>query len=276
MHKAAVQLTQSGRTELPKTSKELQSLPGFGAYTAGAVASIAYGLPEPAVDGNVVRVLTRQFGLQGVCDGAPARRTLAAVIPSLMPNGRASEFNQALFDVGATLCKPKSPLCDACPVSMTCVALKTSSIDQFPAPRKQPSLTAHVVAVARITDGDQVMLRQRSVSETRMPEFWEMPECWAPDETSARAGLIAAVKELGYEVSLAETAAVRVRHSITTHRLDCRLFEASHSARKDPPEWPASTKWMTRAELNGGELPVTTVTRKLISKWLRLSKETVR
>ena len=268
MHRAAVQLVQSGRTDLPGTREELQALPGLGPYTAGAIASIAFGLKEPAVDGNVVRVVTRHFGLTGLCDDARTRRKLASSIPPMMPDGRASEFTQSLFDVGATLCKPTKPLCESCPVSATCTALASDSIEAIPAPQQRRKSLAHVVAVALVSKGDRVLLRQRPKTESRMPSFWELPECWAADESAARADLKACLEEALGTVDLSNQTLARIRHTITTNLLDCRLIEAAATQTDQRPA-PHAMKWMTPAAIQGRTLPITTITRKLVSTWQR-------
>lgn len=273
MHRAAQQLLSEGKSELPSTLDELQQLPGLGAYTAGAVASIAFGEAAPAVDGNVVRVLTRHFGFSGMSDGAPARRDLSLLVPDMMPAGSASEFNQALFDVGAVLCTPRSPSCDACPVSSSCVANSTGRILEFPAPKERPTVVNHVVAVGIHELDGELLLVQRPVSSSKMPGFWELPEAWGSDEKQARETLTHRLIDLLGPAEMPESSVARVRHTITRNRLNCLLFPVSVCNCDVLNKLGASAKRLSPAEVMSGEIPVTTVTRKLLSKWMALSRK---
>jgi len=111
LHRAA----QACAGALPRTAAELRALPGFGPYTAAAVASLAFGEDVPLVDGNVARVLARLFALDG-----DARAGAWKIAPSLLPPGRSGEFNEALMELGATVCTPRSPRCERCPLREVC------------------------------------------------------------------------------------------------------------------------------------------------------------
>jgi A/G-specific adenine glycosylase len=120
---------------LPGDPELLRALPGVGAYSAGAIASIAFGLPEPIVDGNVVRVLTRVFGLSGDPTRGALKRRLWELARELVPAERPGDFNQALMELGATVCTPRSPGCAVCPLSSVCEARRSGSVER---PRSSP------------------------------------------------------------------------------------------------------------------------------------------
>ena len=116
----------------PETSAELRKLPGIGAYTAAAVAAIAFGEPVAAVDTNVQRVIARLHGLRD-----PARAEIEARVLAMLPAGRSGDFTQAMMDLGATICRPRSPLCGACPLAAQCIALASGEPEAYPAPRQR-------------------------------------------------------------------------------------------------------------------------------------------
>jgi A/G-specific adenine glycosylase len=127
--------------QLPSDVQALLALPGIGPYSAGAIASIAFGLPEPIVDGNVVRVLCRLFALAGDPARAPLKAELWRIARELVPKDKPSEFNQSLMELGATICTPSSPRCALCPVAKHCRALAQGKQRELPqlANRKAPT-----------------------------------------------------------------------------------------------------------------------------------------
>src|SRR5438093_5760054 len=117
LHAAAQSIVQRHGGEVPRSYDELESLPGIGPYTAGAVASIAFGLPVPAVDGNVTRVIARLFRIRSDVTRPNARRRIAELAADLVSVDRAGAFNQSMMELGATICTPTSPACERCRVA---------------------------------------------------------------------------------------------------------------------------------------------------------------
>jgi A/G-specific adenine glycosylase len=156
LHRAAKAVAAAGR--FPGTLEAWRALPGVGAYTAAAVASIAYGVPEPVVDGNVVRVLCRLRALR-LDPKAPA--TLArirALARPLVPTRNPGDFNQALMELGALVCTPRAPRCSACPLRTLCRAAASGTPEAFPrAPRRPPTRHVHLVA-AIVERGKKILL----------------------------------------------------------------------------------------------------------------------
>lgn len=143
----------------PQTAKELQKLPGIGPYTAGAVAALAFGEREAAVDGNVERVFSRLLALSGPWDDAKVR--IRAEVGQLVPEDRPAEFAEGLMDLGATICTPKRPNCLICPVSKLCKANKQGEAETYPIKQKKkpkPHRTGHVFL---LTDGEDILLERR-------------------------------------------------------------------------------------------------------------------
>ncbi|MBX3478962.1 MAG: A/G-specific adenine glycosylase [Caulobacter sp.] len=143
----------------PDTEAGLRALPGIGAYTAAAVAAIAFDRPANVVDGNVERVMSRLFAVEAPLPGV--KDELKALAASLVADDRPGDWAQALMDLGATVCKPKSPLCDRCPVSTHCAAFARGDQDSFPRKtKKAPRPRRHGVAYV-LTRGDEVALVRR-------------------------------------------------------------------------------------------------------------------
>ncbi len=153
LHKAAQVIVLSG---MPSTLAGLLELPGVGRYTAGAVASIAFGLPVPVVDGNVRRVLARWL-----CEQAPTDDWLWAYTEGFLERTRPGDWNQAIMELGATVCTPKSPSCASCPVSSQCCAFLNERVASIPAPKIR-SAVKEVKAVALvIANNGRYLLEQR-------------------------------------------------------------------------------------------------------------------
>jgi A/G-specific adenine glycosylase len=174
LHRAAQALLEKHGGRLPPEVEALGALPGFGRYTVGAVGSIAFGLPVPLVDGNVARVLARLFALEG-SPGNPAwERTLWRLAAALVVGERPGDWNQALMELGATVCRPEQPVCLLCPVRIHCRALASGRVDAIPAVRPRAHRRPLHLAVAVMRRGDAVLL-------VRRPEIglfgglWELP-----------------------------------------------------------------------------------------------------
>jgi A/G-specific adenine glycosylase len=121
----------------PSNYKDLSGLKGVGPYTAAAVASFAFGLPHAVVDGNVIRVLSRVFGISKPVDESSTKKEITALADQLLDKNNPADYNQALMDFGASICKPKAPLCHSCPLAVECVAFQSKQVDRLPVKGKK-------------------------------------------------------------------------------------------------------------------------------------------
>ena len=170
LHGAARMMRERFAGELPTDYATLRELPGVGDYTAGAVASIAFGRVEPAVDGNVKRVLARLHDLE-----EPAATELRARAAALVDPDRPGDFNQALMELGARVCTPRSPACNDCPIESVCLARARGTVALRPAPRKRPPVPAFdLVSVVVVDRGGRLLLRQRPEGGL-LAGMWEFP-----------------------------------------------------------------------------------------------------
>ncbi len=229
---------------VPARIEQLATLPGVGAYTLGAVASIAFGQAEVAVDGNVERVVARHRGLRTAIDGA-VRRTIRRTAGQWMERARPGDFNQALMELGATVCTPTSPDCERCPVAADCVARRqglTAVLPVRPKPRAAVDVESRVVLVL---DGAQALGHRIATGQANTGQV-ELPG----------GGMLASIDRADLAHALASTFGARlcvgdviatVRHAITNHRIVLRAHAAT-LRRRGTLQWfaiAASTPWTT-------------------------------
>jgi A/G-specific adenine glycosylase len=207
----------------PRDAASLAKLPGIGPYTAGALASIAFDAVEPLVDGNVARVLARLFRIEGDPRSGAARKAVWATAAQLLPRERPGDFNQALMELGATLCLPANPRCSACPLAHRCEAHRHSEVDRYPTPRPRPTPLAVRIAVGVVdAAGSIAVLRRREGG--RMAGLHDLPSC------ELRAGDDAAValsRHLAADHGIATLplrAIGTTRHAITHHRITLEVM----------------------------------------------------
>ena len=162
MQKTAQILVQENKGELPAQFDELIKLPGIGKYTAGAISSIAFGIPVPAVDGNVLRVITRITADERDISKDSVKQSIARDIQEIIPMRRAGDFNQALIELGAIVCVPNGPAkCKECPVAHLCEAREKDIIMELPKKAPKKARTIENKTVLLIKDGEKIAIRKR-------------------------------------------------------------------------------------------------------------------
>jgi len=212
LHAAAkvIALEHDGR--FPMTRREALALPGVGPYTAGAVLSIAYGLSEPLVDGNVIRVLCRLFAIEGDPAKGAAKAEVWRIADELVPREEsAGDWNQGLMELGATVCTARSPRCGECPVAERCAALASDRVEELPhlAARRAPlEVRLHVLLIRR---NGRLLLEQRPASG-RMAGLWQLPTIELENAGGARSGLFPAEWPDGARLKTGESLG-ELRHS---------------------------------------------------------------
>jgi len=221
LHRAARMVRERHGGALPADPDELKELPGVGDYTAGAVASIAFGAASPAVDGNARRVLCRLFDLPD-----PTAGELGELASALVDPDRPGAFNQALMELGARVCTPRGPACHECPVEGLCRARARGTVGERPAPKRRAPVREAEVAVAIPVDGAERTVVRRRPEDGLLGGMWEFPS--REVEGGAEAGEVAvrATGELG--VALDEGGEVRplepVPHAFSHLRVLYRPF----------------------------------------------------
>jgi A/G-specific adenine glycosylase len=252
MHKAAKVVVMDHRGVIPRTAEELRKLPGIGEYTSSAIASIAFGEPVAVVDGNVERVLLRVFPEDEKPPAAAAQiKWLRNRAANVLDTQRPGDFNQAMMELGATVCLPQRPLCLHCPVQQFCT---TRGEHQAPPPKKMRSRLIGYALLRRHGAGTvQVMLEQRPLSASLMPGMWELPEVAMLESDQERVELT-------------------VRHSITITNYQVRVLRfAEQEANLRFPPGENLRQWTRSSELS--TLPLTGLTRKVLQRLQIMTKE---
>lgn len=246
LHRGAQQVMAEFGGKMPDTLDCLRKLHGVGDYTAGAIASIAYGLPVPAVDGNVIRVISRLRGIRENVGAPSVKRLLTAEAAALVPAERPGDFNQALMDLGATVCVPGTPSCEKCPLSALCDAYQEGDAEDLPVlPRKDPPRPIdHDLCL--IFSGKRVLMRQRT--ETMLQGLWVFPMLEEHHDAEQLPALL--LKKLGLHVGDAAFAG-DARH-VFTHQVWLMKLYVLHT---DETAAPDGWRFVTAEEMDALTIP---------------------
>ena len=230
LHNGAKQVMADFDGVIPSTVEELRKISGIGPYTAGAIASIAFDQPVPAVDGNVIRVVSRLRGIRENVGVPSVRRALEGEAEALVPAARPGDFNQAMMDLGATICVPGTPACEKCPLQGCCDAFAAGDAEELPVlPRKNPPKVLDY-AVCLIFSGNRVLMRQRT--EAMLHGLWVFP--MMEGKPSLRQ-LPAAVKKLTKLAAANVKSAGEAKHVFTHQIWQMQLYTMSVPERVEAP-----------------------------------------
>ena len=208
---------------IPASAAELAALPGIGPYTAAAVASIAFDEAVPVLDGNAVRVLARRLAEGDDPGRAPVRRRLLAAAGELLDPARPGDSNQALMELGATLCSPRSPRCAECPLARGCAARAAGQPERYPRSRRRTATRRVRQVAALLEDADgRLLLVRRGEHEGVLPGLWEAPTVTAAGRGAAEDAL---ARRYGGRWKLGRPLA-RLRHGITFRAVELEARRA--------------------------------------------------
>jgi A/G-specific adenine glycosylase len=235
----------SGR--IPSDVTQLMMLPGIGRYTAGAIASLAFDRPAPILDGNVARVLCRLDGISGDPRTPDVRKTLWARAAQILPDARCGDFNSALMELGATVCTPRKPRCELCPVQRHCQALAMGMAERIPplaAAKARPLERRWVICIRR---NSRWLIEQRPLTG-RWARMWQFLTLPAQAGKPTPAGLFA---HCGVSVSQPHQIGL-ISHDLTHRRYEFSVFrcEAAGGKRAKPAASGGSRAWSTLAGLS--------------------------
>jgi A/G-specific adenine glycosylase len=239
--------------QLPRTRENILKLPGVGPYSAGAVLSIAFQEPEPLVDGNVIRVFSRLFVLRGNLKTGENHQKTWDIAQSLISTKRPGDFNQALMELGATLCLSEQPQCLLCPLYAYCEGAQRGIQHELPEMPKAQETVAVPMAAFLLEKKGKVLVKKRAENEKWLKGMWEFPSAEGKDLEEARLKL-----EKTYLVRIQPKPFKEVKHQITHHKVLLSLMPAA--AKKDI-KTGASLKWVDSEELK--ELPFSSAQNKL-------------
>lgn len=226
LQKGAQYLLAQHQGQLPQILAEILAVPGIGPYSAGAILSIAFGQAVPAVDGNVIRVFSRLLRLSTPFDKPQPRRELEQIVQTLIPAAAAGDFNQALMELGALICRPRQPLCQSCPVNKFCQAAANDTQVNYPVKGKKITVKTVTMAVFYLQSERGVLLQQQG-SKGIFRDLWCLP--WLAFESDLQTTL----RQLPFAVALSEQI-TEIEHILTHRRLLMRVFIGQADLKKLP------------------------------------------
>ncbi len=255
LHRAARTVVDEHGGVVPTDPDAFGALPGVGRYTVGAVLSSALDRRLPILDGNVIRVLSRIFAVEGAPDRSAVQRRLWGLAEAVLPARRPGDFNQALMDLGATLCTPTSPACPRCPLADACLALAEGRVDELPEPTKRATVRFEErVALLAVRSDGRFLLRRRPPTGL-LASLWELPSVEADGDAAD-----AAAEELCAEVGGGTAVACgAIEHRFSHRHWTVRVYRTTAGG-------DAEGRWVHAGEL--GALGVPTASRKAIDAGL--------
>jgi len=262
VHETARLITTHYGGVFPDTVEELQTLPGIGPYTAGAVVSLGYNKPAPILDGNVARLFSRLFGIADDLSRSATRRKFRGLSAELTPRRNPRPFNEGLMELGAVVCVPGVPHCSRCPLSRFCIALKDDRTAELPyRSAKRPVKELNLLGAAIVRSDGRVLLRQNPPDEL-LGGLWSIPQLNLGKEANfaeKRRILRRFLKNLGCPVDIAREPLGTVRHVLTHRILVIEVFSGRPTSTSFPPPW----HWLDPADQTP-PLALSAFTRKIL------------
>ena len=262
LHAAAKQIVADHAGSLPEEADQLRELPGIGRYTAGAVASIAFERPEPVVDGNVVRVLARWLGIRRDVGDKEIAARIWEEATALARGERPGDLNQAVMELGATVCTPRSPRCDDCPLARSCDARRVGDTETLPIKEKKVKVRRVRGVAVWLARRDRVLAVKREAGGL-LGGLWELPGGDLEPREKPEPG---AVRLLGEQLGV-EPGGVRragsVSHTFTHRELTLHLLRAELDGGRIRPKGLREHRWLAAGQVRS--LSTATVTRKALA-----------
>jgi A/G-specific adenine glycosylase len=247
LHQASKEIVTKHEGVFPRKYEAMRKLQGIGDYTAGAIASIAFEMKKPAVDGNVFRVFSRLFARDEDISVAKHKMIYEELVIETMGNAKPSQFNQAIMELGALICSPKSPKCGECPLELDCQASQLKTPEKFPVKTKKTKITAEQRRIYWVDDGNgRILIRQRT-EPGLLEKMWELPNT---------------LEEEPFLFISSEAFCFHTKH-IFSHR----IWHLSIYKAKVQNEIPGSYRWVPKEELN--HFPFATVFQNIIQQFLK-------
>ncbi|MDD3164279.1 MAG: A/G-specific adenine glycosylase [Oscillospiraceae bacterium] len=245
LKKAAMQIMDCHGGQFPRDYAQILALPGIGAYTAGAISSICFDAPTPAVDGNVLRVMSRVLASRDCIDELRVKNVLRARLAALYPAGRCGDFTQALMELGACVCVPNgAPHCARCPIAALCLAHSAGQETAYPVKKQKRARKSEDKTVFLLRCGDAIAMEKRPPSGL-LAGLWALPNL--PEKHDAQTALDQVSAWGAHPIQLVK--AVEATHIFTHIEWHMRCFEIECSEKCPQFDWPDSAARQTRYAL---------------------------
>jgi A/G-specific adenine glycosylase len=270
LHRAARAIVERFDGVVPSTYADLVSLPGFGPYTTAAVLSIAFNRAHAVVDGNVIRVLCRVFGIAHDVTRSSVKKQLSDIADRLLPKTVAGDFNQAVMEMGATVCRPRSPECGSCPIGRHCEAFATDRVESLPVRSPRKARPHHTMGVAIVRLGSEVLISRRPQSGL-LAGLWEFPCARVSDGESLQSCCLRAARAVAGIEAKVESRFRTVDHAYTHFSVTMHAFLCAHEKGTARSVACADARWVEPGDLS--DYAFSRANRKLIEALSEESSE---
>ena len=262
LHRAARLVLKLHGGKIPRTLESLEALPGIGPYTAAAIASIGYGRPHPVVDGNVLRVFARFWGIVDDITKQTVNRAIGRRLGRHMTGVPPGDFNQATMELGALVCRPRQPLCESCPLRSRCFALRRGLVERLPVKAKKAGVPHYGIAVGVIRKHGRILIARRP-ADRMLGGLWEFPggkrrEGEDPEETVHRE----VKEETGVNVRVG-LCLCTVKHAYSHFKITLMAFDCRYVSGKAQPKASDAVRWVSPSRLK--DYPFPAANRRIVN-----------
>jgi len=263
LRKAAQIVVSDMGGQIPTDYNTFRKLPGVGDYTAAAVQSIAFGHSYAAVDGNVKRVIARIFMLDSPVNTTRSQGLFQEKANFLLDEDQPSTFNQAMMELGAITCRPKSPLCTICPVHMFCAAFQTARQDQFPLRLQRKPIPSYHLVVAVIHKGDQILITQRQ-TDGLLGGLWEFPNGEINNTEDPPEDVCRQIIQEDFNLQIEVTNFLtQTKHTYTHFKTTMEVFECRYQSGNPVLGQAQDYRWIKTDQIN--QYPLIGANHKFLS-----------
>jgi len=268
LHRAARHIAEtSPEGQIPDTHAEILKLPGIGQYTAAAVLSIAFDRPYAVLDGNVARVLARVFAFTDDLKSTGGKKALRTHADALVPSRRPGRYNEAMMELGATVCTPTAPRCPACPLRPVCTAFAQGDPVAYPVVKTKAPIPHYPIAVGLVRNDDGLILIQKRPENGLLGGLWEFPGGKQESGESLEETCVRELREeLGIEVEVADLFH-RLAHAYTHFRITLHAFTCTLKIGTARSKLGQPVRWVQLGELRNLAFP--RANRRLIDRLLK-------
>lgn len=270
LHAAAKLVVDEFDGKVPDKWDEINKLKGVGPYTASAVLSIAFQKKYAVVDGNVIRVLSRYYGIEDNVRSTKIKNTIQDYANELISEERPGDFNQAVMELGATVCVPSNPECPECPLQEDCVAFKTAKTEEIPYKSKKKKRPHHQIGVGIIMNVDEEVLIALRPDDAMLGGLWEFPGGkQEPDEELPETVKRELREELGVEISITKPF-MKLDHAYSHFKITMHAYLCVLQSGTPEPKSSQEVRWVSIDQL--ADIPFPKANRKLTEKLMNLHK----
>ena len=271
LHYAAKHVAEKFNGKIPEEYDKIISLKGIGPYTAAAILSIAFQKKYAVVDGNVIRVIARYFGIEDDVRNNRTKNEVQQIADSLIPEDEPGDFNQAMMELGATVCKPQQPECDSCPLSVHCFAYNSAKTDKLPYKSKAKKVPHHQIAVGIIVNSDNKILIALRPEASMLGGLWEFPGGKKKKEETLRETVSRELKEeLGVDVQVFEKFR-ELKHAYSHFKITLHAYWCKVTNGTPEPKSSQEIRWVDLQQID--QFPFPKANKTIISALKEITEQ---